>query len=160
MRAQSEEWPEIFHGPPSLASMVQVRLSAEGIRTFIPDAHLRVLDPFSTGGDVFALRVLVDHSQLARAREILEGDALEIPAGDVVDPKRREVERIGERIVNGAALFYLAPLALVHAFKYFPRARRLPTRPRRHGLVVAATWLALLQVVVVGVLLGLWITTE
>jgi hypothetical protein len=72
-----------------------------------------------------------------------------------LESEGRELERLGKRIVNGAALFYLAPLALVHASTHFPRARRLPTRPRGHGLVVAATGLALLQVVAMGVLLSL-----
>lgn len=165
MQAQSSEWLEVFRGAPSMASLVQARLSEEGIRTFLPDANLRLLDPFATGGNVFELRVLVDRTQLARAREILESDTLDTPpelatsAEDFVDPEVREVERLGERIVGGAALFYLAPLALAYAFRYFPRARRLPTRPRRHGIVVAATLLAVLEVAAAPVLLYGWLAT-
>lgn len=156
MRSQSDDWPEVYRGAPAMALMVRDRLESEGLKAFVPDQNLRVLEPFATGGNAFELRVLVEQSNAERAKQLLAADASAMAPSpsEAIDPRTREVERLGERIVNAAALGYLAPVALWNAPRYFASSKGLTTPPRRRRMVVAATVLAAVEVIAVLILLA------
>lgn len=157
MQSQSDEWPEVYRGAPAMALMVRDRLESEGLQAFVPDQNLRIIEPFLTGGNAFELRVLVAGAHVEHAKRLLAADAREMqlagPDGDELDPRTREVQRVGERIVNAAALGYMAPVALWNAPRYFASSKGLETPPRGRKLVVAATALAACEVIALTALL-------
>src|SRR6185436_7687325 len=72
--AASSRWIPVFSGPVWQALGVQARLEAEGFTTFVPDTNVRTIDPFITGGDAFALDVLVPEDAVEAAREVVAAE--------------------------------------------------------------------------------------
>ncbi len=136
-----------------MALAVSERLQSEGLRTFVPDQNVRILEPWKTGGNVFELRVLVAREDFERARELLELDGaaaneeLRVPPEDVPDPRLVRARRLGEGLIIAAALVCTAPIALFIAPRYFGLVKQVGVAPRRYRVVQVATALAAFEVV-------------
>ncbi len=153
MRSLNDDWIEVYQGAPAVALAVSERLQGEGLRTFVPDQNLRVIDAFKTGGSAFELRVLVAREDHEQALALLEldrsaaDDELRIPEEDVLEQRVVDARRLGERVIAAAVLGWTAPLALWMARRYFALVKKLDAPPRRHRFVQAATVLAALEIV-------------
>lgn len=147
----------VFAGPPWLVMLLEGRMEAAGIPSFVPDRLVKTIDPFITGASPLDLRLQVPAAHLADARALVEEyEAEERRAAAVPSPEAAElaVDRHGRRIRWAALFGVTAPFALYYAPRYVRAAAALPARPRSHAWTLAAFPLAVLT----GALALWWLT--
>jgi hypothetical protein len=149
-KAQSKAWEVVYAGPPALAELTADQLRDEGVPVFTPDANLKSLDPFATGGgQVFDLRVLVPRERAEQARELLAAARRPAIDDDGAPAAGSVEERETARLAWTIWLWAVAPIVGVYAFRLAPRYfARSAGRPRRERFLVllalayAASWCA------------------
>lgn len=150
--AMAERTVVVHAGPLWEVQLLQGLLEEEGIRAFIPDQIIKHMDPFATGANPLATNLVVARADAQRAAALIERrkDDARGPAGRA--PPRRaptETERLatlGTRIRWSSIFAVTAPLALCMGFVYLVRLRRGGTRPRQHGLTIAAIVLSIVWI--------------
>ena len=151
-RAMSDDWVSVFQGAPQMAELIAGELQDNGIPAFTPDANMRALDPLDVGGAVFDARVLVARNDAQRALDIVRSnsDIASQPEFAVprADPALAELEQLARRIRWCAVISWFAPYGLWLAARYFPLARESHVRTGKHGLTVAATMLAFVEIAI------------
>ena len=129
----------MFTAPMSEAIVCQGLLESNGVPTQILNQHLKIIDPFITGGEAFRVELQTPSESAERAREILAWRPPRLTDDeDHVEPEQERVERIGQRIRWASITMLTAPYALWLAPGYVLDASRLGRRPRNYGWTLAA----------------------
>ena len=150
------------------AQLLQGRLEAEAISSYIPDATVKQLDPFITGANPLDVRLQVTAPHAERALEVVkdyvrltrqapgidpDNDDLTVADGDTGD-----LWKLGLR-TRWMLLFtvfspFLLPFALVGVVLYLRRAAKEASPPRGHRKTILA---ALILLPLGALTLGWWI---
>ncbi len=150
------------------AQLLQGRLEAEAISSYIPDATVKQLDPFITGANPLAVRLQVSPPDAARALEIIKDYVQITRQAPEIDPESDDLTaedgdvaglwKLGLR-TRWMLLFtvfspFLLPFALVMVVLYLKKAQGEGGPPRGHR----KTLLAAIILLPLGALtLGWWI---
>jgi hypothetical protein len=141
----------IHAGPIWEVELLKGRLEQEGIVVFLPEANVKRVDPFITGGNALDTKMQVPEHEAERARVLVEEyreATREKPAEftDAVDPDARMARKakLGRRIRWLTLLWFTAPIALVLGILYVWDLEPNEPRPPSHGLTMAAILIAVL----------------
>jgi hypothetical protein len=143
--AASQRWVPVFSGPVWQALGVQARLEAGGFLTFVPDTNLRTIDPYMTGGDVFALEVLVPEDAVGAAREVV--------AAETTLTAEQEQYRSEKLHESDAPLrmawwtIFLPPVGFALGLLYLWRVHATGIKPSGHVFNVVTIAVALLMTI-------------
>src|SRR5690606_27590606 len=129
------QWVTIYRAPIYNLYIVRAKLDAFGIETNIPDAHIKVLDPWITGGGLALdadLQVPIQDQK--RALSVLR----KFPPGQGSGLIHTELDRIAQRIRWGSILWITAPIALYLAPRYLSMAKMSDEKPPYHWMTIFA----------------------
>lgn len=156
----------VFTGTIGEVTAMQATLSAQGFETFIEQEMTKTLDPFVTGGNVFAVTLSAPADQApaieAALREMKErGPATDVgapqeperlreeddeeSASEDAAPTLAELEALGRRIRWCTFETLLAPIALMLGATYLAGTYGRARMPARHGLTLVALVIALVE---------------
>ncbi len=156
-------WTTIESGPLLRMEILRAALDGAGIPSLIPDAAIKVIDPFITGANSFDCRLQVPQEHAAAARELIveireeAAEALEAQTGPEVDESTPEERReraaidLGRRVIWASILGFTHPLALYYGY-YYLRDTWGGRKPRGFVITVAAISFVLFFWVTVAVL--------
>ena len=68
----SHRWSTVLMAPQLETFVLKATLEEEGIPCFLPDGHIKTIDPFVSGANALMHAVQVREEHLEKAREILE----------------------------------------------------------------------------------------
>jgi Putative prokaryotic signal transducing protein len=141
----------VYTGSPWEARLVESRLAAEGIQTFVPDANTRMLGPQFGGPRWMLLDVEVPASAAERAaaivRDYLERTRQGAPGENGPGAAAARLDRLAKlgRRVRWASLgFVTAPIGVVLGLRYLNAASGPGPRPPHHLLTVLCAFASLL----------------
>ena len=142
MTSPSSKWTPVFTGEIVEVTLLQAKLDASGLATFVPDANLVMADPFMRGGSVFSVSLCVPESEVEQARSILsDRSALASPDRSRSQEQGNaltDLERTGRRIQFSAPAVPFAPWGLWLAIGYLRAAGKSGARPGNHALTLIA----------------------
>ena len=101
----------IYAGSPGQVAVLQAVLAAEGIPSFVPDATLKTVHPFVTGGSPLACNLQVPTPHVAAARALIRRGEPEVAPPTPPSVRRRWLT-ITLLLLGPAALALLASLAV------------------------------------------------
>ena len=138
----SHRWSTVLMAPQLETFVLKATLEEEGIPCFLPDGHIKTIDPFVSGANALMHAVQVREEHLEKAREILEAVRNESPPIEEEEDRHdlllQRTEDIGRRI-QWATIFVLThPIVPFLARDYFKRRSYLRVEPQGHRFTMAA----------------------
>jgi len=141
-------WVTVSQGSMADVLVLQGLLESNGFPTMLRDMNIKVVDPFITGGNAFAVDLQVPDIDASEALKVLEWrPAGEHPASvattnepedELEDPAEAAVRALGNRIRFASLLGFSAPYALWLAPRYLRAVQRLGHKPEGHAWTIAA----------------------
>jgi hypothetical protein len=158
-RTAPRRWVTVSQGSMADVLVLQGLLESNGFPTMLRDMNIKVVDPFITGGNAFAVDLQVPDIDASEALKVLawrpDGEesaaappqAVVAAESEMEDSAETAVRALGNRIRFAALLTFSAPFALLLAPRYFRAVRRLGRKPDGHAWTIAALVYAALLLV-------------
>ncbi len=148
----------VHAGPLYETQLYQGLLEAENIPAHVPDANLRVLDPYYVGGAPLISELRVPREYVSEARALVEAyrqdgakalaqmpefqHDVEASTSDAAQQER--LETLARRTRWLSLFWIIAPLAIFMGLRYWVISRRESCKSESHALTLASIALAMI----------------